>query len=243
LQREFTTADGFLRYALPNGLYYAIAPANPALFGPLLAPWIAVGAWVAARSWHRKDMLLIGGWAAIVYAFHAGAPWQNFRFTLAYLPPLAILVALGLVWAWRRVEHRLATAVVAVTLLGLATMALSGVRLVQGFVDRKDADLAMVRWVEGRTEAEARLLTFGPTLTFKHYSRLPTLEMFELSPAQLPAILASSEPSYMLIDEANVESQWLDRPPAQVLQWLRDEPGLAPLGQYGSYSLYRIGGT
>ena len=36
----------------------------------------------------RPTALLILGWAGVVYAFHAGAAWQNFRFTLAYLPPL-----------------------------------------------------------------------------------------------------------------------------------------------------------
>jgi len=241
--REFTTADGVLRYTLPNGLYYAVAPANPALLGPLLAPWIALGAWVAARTWPRSGLLVIVGWALIVYAFHAGAPWQNFRFTLAYLPPLAILVAVGLVWAWRRVEHRLDRAVVVVALLGLASMALSGARLVQGFIDRKDVDLGMVRWVEAEAEPGARLLTFGPTLTFKHYSRLPTLEIFELSPSQLPALLSSNQPSYVLVDEVNVQDQWRDRAPAQVFQWLRDGPGLAPRGQFGSFSLFRIGGV
>ena len=58
------------------------------------------------RAGARPTLLLIVGWAAIVYAFHAGAPWQNFRFTLAYLPPLAILVAAGLVWTWRHLDRR-----------------------------------------------------------------------------------------------------------------------------------------
>src|SRR5438132_25197 len=98
--RDFFTADGHLSYAQPNGVYYAIAPANLAFFGPLLAPWIVVGLWAAFREWRRPTLVLIVGWAAMVYAFHAGAPWQNFRFSLAYLPPLAILVSAGLHWTW-----------------------------------------------------------------------------------------------------------------------------------------------
>ena len=104
LRRDFLTADGHLSYALPNGVYYAIAPANLAFFGPLLAPWLAVGLWAAAREWRQPTLLLIVGWAGVVYAFHAGAAWQNFRFTLAYVPPVAILVAAGLSWTWRHVN-------------------------------------------------------------------------------------------------------------------------------------------
>ena len=106
LRRDFFTADGHLSYAWPNGVYYAIAPANLAFFGPLLAPWIAVGLWAAGREWRRPTLLLILGWAGVVYAFHAGAAWQNFRFSLAYLPPLAILVAAGLLWTWRQLDRR-----------------------------------------------------------------------------------------------------------------------------------------
>src|SRR5207245_1554427 len=49
LRRDFFTADGHLSYVLPNGVYYAIAPANLAFLTPLLAPWIAVGLWAVVR--------------------------------------------------------------------------------------------------------------------------------------------------------------------------------------------------
>jgi hypothetical protein len=206
-----------------------------------MAPWIAVGVWVAARQWRLPNVILIAGWAAVVYAFHAGAPWQNFRFTLAYLPPLAILAATGLVWFGRRFNPRLGIVVGLLAALGLASMAIGGVRLVQGFVDRKDADLAMVQWVEAQTPPGARLLSFGPTLTFQHYSRLPTIEIFELEPPRLPQVLSTPDPTYALLDEANVADQWRGRAPDQVVQWLRDVPGLTRLGDFGSYSLFRVG--
>ena len=100
LRHDFFTVDGHLAYTQPNGVYYAVAPANFAYFGPLLAVWILPGAW-AARRWPVRNIVLIVGWAAVVFAFHAGAPWQNFRFALAYLPPAAILAAAGLLLAWR----------------------------------------------------------------------------------------------------------------------------------------------
>ncbi len=240
--RDFFTADGHLSYAQPNGVYYALAPANLAFFGPLLAPWIVVGLWAAFREWRRPTLVLIVGWAAMVYAFHAGAPWQNFRFSLAYLPPLAILVAAGLRWAWVHVNRRSLRALVgAWAALGLLSMAIGGVRLVQGFVDRKADDLALVHWVETQTPPSARLFSFGPTLTFRHYASYPTIDLYDVTPADLAAELTTPAPTFVLLDEANVEQQWLGQAPYANFQWLKDGPGLVRIGDQGSYALFRVG--
>jgi 4-amino-4-deoxy-L-arabinose transferase-like glycosyltransferase len=240
LRRDFFTADGHLAYALPNGVYYAAAPANLAFFGPLLAPWIALGLWAAARAWRGSNILLIVGWAGIVYAFHAGAAWQNFRFTLAYLPPLAILVSAGLLWTWRRVDRRLGMVLAAICVLGLLTTASGAVRLVSGFIDRKADDLTLVRWVQSETPSGARLLTFGPTLAFRQYTTVPTFDLFDLSPAELEAVLAQPAPTYVLLDEQNVEEQWLGQAPALNWHQLRDQHGVSEIGTAGSFSLFRV---
>jgi 4-amino-4-deoxy-L-arabinose transferase-like glycosyltransferase len=239
-RRDFLTADGHLEYAQRNGVYYAEAPFNRAFFGPLLAPWGVLGVWAAVRDWARPGLLLIVGWAAIVYAFHAGAPWQNFRFTLAYLPPLAILVAGGIVWTGRYVDRRLGRVVVACAVLGLATMVAGGVRLGETFIDRKDEDLALVRWVQAQTPPGAQLLSFGPTLTLRHYTSLPTFDLFDLSPSNLSGVLATGAPTYVLLDEQNVQDQWLNRAPSDNFLRLRADPGLQRIGEQGSYTLYRV---
>ena len=238
--REFFTADGHLSYTQPNGVYYAVAPANLAFFGPLLAPWIIVGLWAALREWRRPTLVLIVGWTAVVYAFHAGAPWQNFRFTLAYLPPLAILVAAGLTWAWRQLSPRVGVVIGLWAVLGLLSMAIGGVRLVQGFVDRKADDLALVHWVETQTPPNTRLFSFGPTLTFRHYANYPTIDLYDVTPTDLAAELATPAPTFVLLDEANVDQQWLGQAPYANFQWLKNGPGLVPVGEQGGYWLYRV---
>ena len=214
LRRDFFTADGHLSYALTNGVYYAIAPGNLAFFTPLLAPWIAVGLWAVARKRSAATILLVVAWAAVVYAFHAGAPWQNFRFTLAYLPPLAVLAATGLTWTWRRLDRRPASALAVFVAAGFLLSGVAAVRLLQGFIDRKNEDVALVRWVQAQTPPNARLLSFGPTLTLRHYTSLPTFDLFDVSPTDVSSILAAPAPTYLLLDERNVEDQWLDRPPS-----------------------------
>jgi len=240
-RRDFFTADGHLSYVLPNGVYYAIAPANLAFFGPLLAPWVIVGLWAAARDWRRPTVLLVVGWAAVVFAFHAGAAWQNFRFTLAYLPPLAILVAAGLIWTWRHVNRRIGVLVLLCGALGLASTASGAVRLVEGFIDRKDDDLALVRWVQAQTPSGAQLLSFGPTLAFRHYTPLPTFDLFDLTPGDLDSVLAVPTPTYVLLDEQNVQDQWLGQAPELNWRRLRDRPGVSEVGTRGSFTLVRVG--
>jgi 4-amino-4-deoxy-L-arabinose transferase-like glycosyltransferase len=239
LRHDFFTADGHLEYALPNGVYYAIAPANLAFFGPLLAVWIVVGLF-AARHWPRATVLLVVGWAASVFLFHAGAPWQNFRFTLAYLPPLAILAAAGLLLAWRRASRPLRLLVAACAAVGLLLCAGSAVRLVERFIDTKNQELSLVHWVQAQTPPDAQLMTFGPTLAFRHYSSMPTFDLFDLRPADIYDILSNPAPHYLLVDEASVEDQWLDQPPSTNFHLLRDGPGLEWLGSDGSYTLYRV---
>lgn len=239
-RREFFTADGHLEYALPNGLYYVVAPANLAFFGPLLAIWIPVGI-VAARAWLRRDVVLIGGWAASVFVFHAGAPWQNFRFTLAYLPPLAILAAAGLLLAWRQVPHPARLLVAACAGGGLLLAFGASIRLVERFIDTKDQDLALVHWVAGQTPSDAQLITFGPTLAFRHYSALRTFDLFDTGPSGIDDIVARSGSDYVLVDESSIETQWRDQGPATSFHRLRDGYGLERLGTMQGYTLYRVG--
>jgi hypothetical protein len=243
LQREFMTAGhGFVRYALPNGVYYAAAPLHPFMLTPLLGVLCLPGLVVLVRARATAALALLLGWAWAMYAFHAGSTWQNLRYALAYLPPLAIVAAVGADTllarpGWMR-------RAVGVWLVGGAVWAIAGgFVLTNQFIERKAADLATVRWVESQTPANAQVLTFGPTLTFRHYGQRETLELFELSPAELPAALATGRPTYLLLDVANVEEQWAGRAPADDYHWLRDGPGLTPLGERQTLTLYRVGGT
>jgi 4-amino-4-deoxy-L-arabinose transferase-like glycosyltransferase len=251
-QREFVTPDGLLRYRWPNGLWYAGAPAHRYFFTVLLAPFLAVGLVTAVRPWRRDPrLLLLPAWAGVVWGFHAGAAWQNFRFNLAHLPALAVLTSLGIVTAARGCRRladarvaRFAMGVLALWVLGgLLLMARGGWVLTATFIARKNADVATVREVEARLPAGARVLTFNLTPTFRHYGRLEVADLYALSAAALDAYVAEGRPLYLLLDQGNVESQWQGRAPALHYQRLRAEPGLVPLGRYGPYTLWCVGGV
>lgn len=237
-QRQHVTDDGILRYKLPNGLYYAIAPARMIFLTPLLAAFIPAGLW---QIWRQKEggpaLWLLAGWAGVVYLFLANIAWQNFRFTLAFLPPIAILAAIGLGWA---AASKWAKWLPALLVIAFGMMAYSGWQLTQTFGERKNSDLATVAWVENQLPAGANLLTFSITLTFQHYSDLATEDIFGLTTTDLSGRITTKSPLYLLLDLNNIESQWPGRSPSENYHWLAANPGLTLLGEQPPYSLFKV---
>lgn len=285
-RRTFVTTDGTQTYSLPNGLYYAAALAHKAYFTPLLAWLLLPGLWAIWRtaiSPHLQSpisnpqsspkntpaILLIVAWAAIVYLFHAGAPWQNFRFTLAYLPPTAIITAVGFAAFYHQVpkfwglNHKgregrkeeekiieaeplqkpvnfLQWAAVGLGVVGLAAMGIGGWRLTDGFIERKVADLTAVFWVETHTPPDSRIISLNMTATLQQYSQRQIEELYYLTPADLEILLADDIPTYLFVDVASVTNQWRDLSPGQNYQWLRDTYGLREIGQERTFTLFLI---
>ena len=240
LRRAFTTSDGQLDYQLPNGLYYAIAPGSWWFLGPILAALIVPGVWAVL---HRRVSALVGvllAWAAIVFAFHAGTPWQNPRFALAYLPPLAILIAIGVAELRAAGDLRIRRASVVLLVSGLALAAAGSVTLTDRFIERKQNDLATVRWTEQLAPPHAQLLTFGLTATFQQYGRLQVVDLSEVGSSAIEQLLADGRPTLVLVDVSGIDRQWSGLPPSQNYQSLRDSPGLVRLGTRGSYTLFEV---
>jgi hypothetical protein len=209
-------------------------------FGPILAALIVPGLWDVLRRRTVSRVGLLLAWVAVVFAFHAGAPWQNPRFTLAYLPPLSILAALGFAELQRAADVRVRRLAVAYLAIGLALAAVGSGLLTERFIDRKQRDLATVRWVEQVAPSPAQLLTFGLTATFQHYGRLDTADLSQISRPQMRRLLSDGQPTLVLLDVANIERQWTARPPWVNYRWLRDGPGLHRLDARGVYTLFTV---
>ncbi len=246
-RREHQSADGLLSYTLPNGLYYAWIPFRSFFLSPLWALLIVPGGWAVWQR-RRASLWLVVGWAASVYLFHAGTAWQNVRFTLAYLPPLALLAALGFASVAEALRARgvargiVRAGLLLYLLLGVGWMSAGALDLTRGFIERMQGLVETVRWVEAQVPEGARLLTFSLTLTFEHESALETHELFFLSPDTLAPLLADERPTYLFLDVGSVESQWQGKAPALNYQWLRDNPGLRSLAERPPYTLFEVQG-
>jgi hypothetical protein len=86
----------------------------------------------------------------------------------------------------------------------------------------------------------ARLLAFGPTLTLRHYTDLEVLELYDQDERSLRVLAAGTAPLYLLVDTANLESQWRDEPVAANFHWLREQPGLTTVDHLENYTLFRV---
>ena len=240
LQNEFVTGNGIQRYRLANGLYYALAPAHRFFFTPLLAPFLLPGLW---RLWKRRTpsrILLLVVWPLAGYLLLVGYPVQNFRFTLTFLPPLAIILATGL-FVSAQWLGRARPLLIVLPAAALLWMAYGGWTLTESFILRKQANLATVSWVQQQVEPQAQLFTFGITLTFEQYADLHVHDLYALSAPQMNDLLQGERPAYLLVDVENIENQWAEHAPGRGYRWLQRERGLQDMGRHHQYSLFRIG--
>jgi len=259
-RRTFDTVDGHAEYPLPVALFYAKAFVSPRSLFPLWTPFWGLGLWTVFRHRWGRVLALLGGWTAGMYGFLAGIPYENFRFTLAFLPATAGLTAIGLYRFGgrdtalgasagggipearvpiRRVRWNQAVAVGSLGLGFLGSWAYNG-RVIDAFIDRKDADLAVARWVERTVAPGARVLAFGITWTLRHYTSLDVVELYDLTLPDLARLQTEGRRTYLVVPLADLERQWRGRPPEQNYRWFRDGPGLLSLGSRGGYTLFRV---
>jgi 4-amino-4-deoxy-L-arabinose transferase-like glycosyltransferase len=238
VHRRITNADGNFLYPVPVGIYYLLPIARPAFVFPLLTPLLLLGA-ASLRTVYRPHAVLLVGWLVTMLVFFGGFTWENPRFPLSYFAPLATLVGLGAGHAMRRWSHPRIVAVLCAA--GLAGSLLWSVRDVRNFVAHKQADLETARWCEAHVPADARLLSFSLTETLRHYTSLDVAEISDATPETLPAWLRKERPAYLLVDAANLDTQWSGRTPQLNVAWLRAHVPLAKIGHAGAYTLWRIG--
>jgi hypothetical protein len=235
---EVINTDGAWRYALPTGLFYLQPLVVPSYVFPLFIPLWLAGLAALGRLDAPVRALLVG-WPLVVYVFLAGIAWQNPRFALAFFPPLAVWVGAGFdrVWesrpAWRR------------GLIGLTAVALAGSlvwsgRVVNNFVQAKNVDLARTQRVANQLPPGARVITFGLTLTLRHYTDLDVIEIYDETSSTLADRACGRDAAYLYLDVANIEQQWRGLPPEINYRWLREAQRLEMVDRFGGYTLFRV---
>ena len=251
LRTTFDTADGRLVHAIPSGLFYLGQPVAPYWFGPLGLLGIVGAAWVVRRAGLVASVLLVG-WPVVVLVFLAGSPYQNTRFFLSVLPPVAIAIALGL---WRLALRRWIPGIPAdrrrrrpspwarsspsIWIVGAVVVA---GRFTDAFIARQTADLAAIRSLEAQVPPGARLISMGADRRLRP-RRGPGRRR-----AVRPGPGAAARPPRRRPAELPRHRRRGDRRPMggsrrrrSTVEAIRASRGLTRIDEAGVWTLYRIG--
>ncbi|MCP4420854.1 MAG: phospholipid carrier-dependent glycosyltransferase, partial [Chloroflexi bacterium] len=251
LTREFSHVDGYYNYLLPTGLFYLQPAGHPSFMFPLFglaAAWGLWQLWRAAQNKHHWEMLiLIAGWGIVIYAFFAGFPYQNLRYGLAIYPPLLVLAGFGSSellnmvapkWFPKPTFWKLAIQLgIAFSLLSTSLWA---ARANYRFLTPQNHSKAIAQQIEATLPEDATLLAFGITLTLEYYTNINVLEFFYFDSGKLEALIAETNPTYLLLDTQNIATQWQGKALDTNYQWLQDNTILTQLAYYPPYTLFQI---
>lgn len=244
-QTRFQTRDGLGLYAFPPLLFYlggGLLSLN--LLTPLALPLVGLGLdWLARIKSDWFQLAVLGVWWIAPVALFSGIPYENERFSLTFLPPLALLAGLGTARLpdllssggrrWLQVAFKGGLALAALGLLVISQ------RHLDGFIAVKDSDMAVIREVEARIPASATLVTFEISLTFDHYTGLKVQDLSFLDSGSLSRLLGGG-PVYLLADPANMARQWSGSPVGQAFEAAYRQADGPPLVQVGRFSLWKL---
>ncbi len=242
----FETADGRLEYGLPSGAYYLLQPIQPYWFaglGILAIPGVAR----VLRSRSLAATATLVAWPAIELGFLAGGAYQNSRFFLAALPPVAILIALGAGEVWkvtaplrRRRDGPLGGRIAALA-IGLCLVINAGLATVftARFIARQSADRAAIQSLAAMVPPEAAIASLGATPALRHAGRANVVELYDLDEEEVAGLGDADSPAFLLVDLAAFQGQWADLPAGRALVRLERDGGVAVVATAGAWTLLR----
>ncbi len=128
-----------------------------------------------------------------------------------------------------------------ILLLGLVGLGWAGQRHMEGFFAFKNRELATARATEQILPSNARLVTFGISLTYDHYypSR-PVSDLFTMTEADFARLASQGNPLYLLVEPEVIQTQFTGTPTGTIYQLVRTHAPDPPLLQIGRYQLWKI---
>jgi hypothetical protein len=169
--------------------------------------------------------------------FLMGIPYENFRFSLGFLAPLAVVTGIGAGWVWARWRMRWTrVALGAWIAIALLVMLMWQPRVLAPVLEIKARELSQARWLETQLPRNALLVTMGIDGAIRAYTNLRVENLWDLDPVKLD----STVPTYLFVDTSNIDAQWRGRLPDQLLRALNETNYLHPIGSFNGWTLYRV---
>ncbi len=237
--RSFHNSDGALSYSSPNLLFYVIEPFRTMFLTPLLAPAVVIGAIFLLRQYHRAIVLLLG-WPAILLLLDSALAWQDPRFVLAALPPIALLGGLGCVRMRIFVTTRHRWLFIPAVALALIAIAAGASRGLNALASSSHRERTTVQWLEAHIPAHATLLSTEITPALQYRTHLRTVELYQLSPKAVQRILDTNRSVFLALQVARMSTQWATMDPGKDFRYLNTSQRLRTIGSSGGYTLFAV---
>ncbi len=240
VRSTFATADGRLEYDLPMAVWLTLQPVQPYWFGGL-GLLVPIGLIDVARTRlpRAPELAALVAWPGLMGLVLVLYPYQNTRFVLGLLPPLAILAACGVARIWNHLSRPRSRALAGASLV-LLLVANAGLawRHADAFVLRQAADLAAIQRLAAELPKDAALISLGATGALRHEGRA-VVELYTLTVEEADALVAAG-PTYLLVDVAALQGQWREATPGRTFEHLGATPGLVELDAAGDWTLLEV---
>ena len=241
LGRDFHNGEGHVRHRFPVGIFYLIRLGWPDALFPTVLALAVMGGVEIVRQRRGVEIALLVGWALVNGAFISGIPYENPRFLWPSLPALGALAGIG----YRSVREGLPERSRRWLGLGLAASLAVGLAFAARehaqTVARKNADRALVDWIDAEVPDGTTLLMSGGTLMAEHYGRARVRDTYLLSPADVPSLLARDCPCLLLEDPTERERTQTGLRPQLFFEALRRQAELTSLATRPPLVLFRVG--
>lgn len=258
LKKEFETPDGSFEYDEVVARYYAKAAYDGWYVHPFFTAAMGIGFLILLCQTRRNRaaisfFILLVGWAVVTYGFLAGIPYQNVRFSLAYILPLMILAGIGVAWICEKIQSLSPVSLLRPISLAAQGFIVLGVLIaaesprpkaqdtVAWLVERKDEDYGAVRWAVSAIPNGSTVYVLELWPMMRHYvPQMRTIQIYYETPQSMKQRLSEDRPAYLLLDMWAINHQWVGENPAEIYTTLAEEPGLFRVGRYGNYALYQV---
>ncbi len=235
LAKDFFTKDGVMHNKIWNALYY-LSPIFHPLYLSVFGLTFVYGFLTLLRKKQCLITLFCLFWIIFFYVYLAGSPYQSLRYTLAFLPALVIISAIGLgTLNVRNVFRR------SFLYAGITALVVFDVYHLKGFAEQKQDELKIVNWVNNNIADGSQIFSFEITPALKHYSKIKPHEFYLLKQHELKSMIDSSNANeYFILPEDKLNTQWKALPIEQNFQFLKSNYKLIPVAELNYYKVYKL---
>jgi 4-amino-4-deoxy-L-arabinose transferase-like glycosyltransferase len=239
----FETRDGFASYQFSPLLFNLFGVLlNPRFLTFAIIPPLLLGIFVLVKYRQIFTLLWLFCWWLLPVLFLAGLPYENERYSLTFLPPLAIFSAIGATWLIKMLSVKKWLMFVALVglIVGFVGLGWLSQRHINGFIAVKDNDLAVMREVEKILPPDAKLITFSISLTFDRYTAIPTSDLYFSDQNRLNKLLNQAGQTYLLVDGENMRQQWSNHFVGENYRNVFARAKTPAIAKFGKYELWLL---